>query len=307
MSVIYGLKNVKDDSRHRAVAIGVFDGVHWGHKAIFERVVAEAEMASLVSLVLTFERHPSELLAPNNAPFYISTLDQRIDLIRASGVDSIVVAEFDPAFANLNRQEFLDEILIKRLKAQCVVVGANFRFGKNREGDIRYLTEKAPEIGLNVAVVPAVVIDNAPVSSTRIRALLQRGDVELASKLLSRRFALRGTVVLGQQIGRTLGFPTANIKSEPRQLIPGRGVYAVETTVDKTVYPGVCNIGTRPTFGVNDVSVEVHIAGFQGDIYGRQLDVVFCRRLRDEMKFSSRDSLVAQIREDLQRASGSCR
>ncbi len=307
MSVIYGLKNVHNDPGHRVVAIGVFDGVHWGHKAIFERLVAEAELAGSESLVLTFERHPSELLAPNNAPYYISTLDQRIDLIRASGVDSIVVAEFDSAFANLNREDFLNEILLNRLQAQCLVVGANFRFGKNREGDIRYLTENAVEVGLQTVVVPAVVIDSAPVSSTRIRALLQRGDVELASKLLSRRFALRGTVVLGRQIGRTIGFPTANIKSEPRQLIPGRGVYAVETTIDNTLYPGVCNIGTRPTFDGKDIAVEVHIAGFQGDIYGRQLDVVFCRRLRDEIKFSSRDSLVAQIREDVQRASGDCR
>lgn len=304
MRVIYGLKNVHNDTGRRAVAIGVFDGVHWGHRAIFERLIEEAEMAGLESLVLTFERHPSELLAPNNAPYYISTLEQRIDLIRASGVDSIVVADFNPALANLNRDDFLDEILLSRLRTHCLVVGANFRFGKNREGDIRYLTEKAPDSGMKTAVVPAVVIDGAPVSSTRIRALLHRGDVELASKLLSRWFSLRGTVVLGQQIGRTLGFPTANIKCEPRQLIPGCGVYAVETTIDNTAYPGVCNIGTRPTFDGRGTTVEVHIAGFQGDIYGRQLDIVFCRRLRDEMKFSSRDSLVAQIREDLQSVSG---
>ncbi|NLN76405.1 MAG: bifunctional riboflavin kinase/FAD synthetase [Armatimonadetes bacterium] len=307
MRVIYGLDNVPDESTDRAVAIGVFDGVHWGHKSIFSHLLQEANNFGLQSLTFTFEKNPAELLAPTRAPYYISTLSQRIELIQSTGVDSVVIADFTPHLAHISREDFLSQVLIDKLRTKRLVVGANFRFGRNREGDIRYLSEVAPDLGIGITVVPAVVIDGGPVSSTRIRAHLLRGDVEIAAKLLGHRFALRGTVVMGNQIGRSIGFPTANVKGEPRQLIPGRGVYAVETTIDKTPYMGVCNIGTRPTFDGEGITVEVHIDGFQGDIYGRQLDVVFCRRLRDELKFSSRDSLVSQIREDLQRANKSCR
>ena len=306
MSVIYGLENVRSDSAERAVAIGVFDGVHWGHRAVFARLAAEAKEFGLQSLVVTFEDHPSQLLAPSRAPRYISTLDQRIELIETTGVDSVVVADFSPALARMPREEFLKDLLKGQLRTKRIVVGANFQFGRNREGDIRYLAEAAPVLGIGVVVVPAVIVDNGPVSSTRIRALLLRGDVEEASKLLGRRFTLRGSVVTGRQIGRTIGFPTANIQGGPHQLIPARGVYGVETTIDNTLYTGVCSIGVRPTFGGEGVTVEVHLLNFQGNIYGRRLDVVFCRRLRDEMKFSSPERLVEQIKEDLRHASKPC-
>jgi riboflavin kinase/FMN adenylyltransferase len=306
MSVVYGLENVPSEPKGRAVAVGVFDGVHWGHKAIFTRLIAEAAEADIEPLVLTFEKHPAELLAPNRAPLYINTLDQRIELMQAVGVQSIVVADFNPALAGLVREDFLSTVLQERLRAKRVVVGANFRFGRNREGDIRYLSEVAPSLGMKAVVVPAVIINDGPVSSTRVRALIERGDVEAGLKLLGRRFALRGTVVPGKQIGRTIGFPTANIRTEPRQLIPARGVYAVEVTLENTMYTGVCNIGTRPTFGGDGLTVEVHIADFQGDIYGSRLDLVFCRKLRDEMAFETPESLAAQIHKDLQRANEAC-
>lgn len=306
MSVTYGLENVPPEPKGRAVAIGVFDGVHWGHKAIFAQLASEASGLGIEALVLTFEKHPGELLAPNRAPLYVNTLAQRIELMQAAGVGSIVVADFTPALANLTREDFLSEVLRDGLQAKRVVVGANFRFGRDREGDIRYLGEAGPALGLKAVVVPAVIVNGGPVSSTRVRALVERGDVEDASKLLGRRFALRGTVVAGRQVGRTIGFPTANMQTEPRQLVPARGVYAVETTVAGTMYTGVCNIGIRPTFDGGSLTVEVHLAGFAGNIYGEQLDVVFCRRLRDEMTFESAEHLAEQIRKDLQRASGAC-
>lgn len=306
MSVIYGLENVPREPRGRAVAVGVFDGVHWGHKAIFGRLIAEAGEGGLEALALTFEKHPAELLAPNRAPLYINTLDQRIELMQAAGVESIVVADFSPALANLARDEFVSSILRDRLQARRVVVGANFRFGKGREGDIRYLIDTAPAFGMRAIVVPAVIVNDGPVSSTRVRALVDRGDIEAASKLLGRRFALRGTVVPGKQVGRTIGFPTANIRTEPRQQLPAHGVYGVEVTIDNAMYSGVCNIGTRPTFGGDGLTVEVHIADFQGELYGKRLDLVFCRRLRDEMAFETPESLAAQILKDLQRAKEAC-
>lgn len=300
MRVILGIENVGFAGDGRAVAVGVFDGVHWGHRAIFERLKAEASEAGIETLALTFEKHPSELLAPNRAPLYINTLDQRLELIQEAGVDSIVVADFNPKLAALTREEFLSSVLKERLQAKRVIVGANFRFGRDREGDVRYLKEAGSAMDMKVVVVPAVIVSGGPVSSTRIRALIERGDVEAASRLLGRRFVLRGTVVQGRRIGRKLGFPTANIRTEPRQLVPGRGVYSVEAPIENTTYAGVCNIGSRPTFDGGELTIEVHLSEFEGDIYGRRLDVVFCRRLRDEMKFETPERLVEQIRRDLE-------
>lgn len=302
MSIVQGLDNLPDDWQECAVAVGVFDGVHWGHHAILQRLIARAAGAGVKPVVLTFERHPAELLAPTRAPEYITTLDQRVELIQAVGVDDIVIAEFNHALADLTHEEFLKSVLLSTMRAREVVIGANFRFGKDRRGDIRYLSEAAPKLGIGLSVVPAVIVNGGPVSSTRIRALISRGDVEAASKLLGRRFALRGRVAAGRQIGRALGFPTANIETALRQLLPARGVYAVESTIDATTYDGVCNIGSRPTFGGGTQTVEVHLAGFEGDIYGQTIDVVFCRRLRDEMTFESPERLAEQIKADLERA-----
>ncbi|MCE5313672.1 MAG: bifunctional riboflavin kinase/FAD synthetase [Armatimonadota bacterium] len=298
--MIYGLENVDAADTECAVAIGVFDGVHWGHRAIFEQLLRIARERGLTSAALTFDRHPTEILSPTRAPQYISTLDQRIEMIESIGVDKVIVAEFNHELAGLSRDEFVNTILVNNLRARQVVVGSNFRFGKGREGDTRYLIEVASKVGIGVSIVPSVIVDGGPASSTRIRALISRGDVAEAAKLLGRRFALRGTVVRGQQIGRTLGFPTANLHVSPRQVIPARGVYVVESVIGATTYSGLCNIGNRPTFvGLQD-TIEVHYSDFEGDVYGATLDVVFCRRLRDEMAFESPEKLVEQIKRDLE-------
>lgn len=306
MSVIYGLDRVPHSGIGRAVAVGVFDGVHWGHRAIFERLLAEAAEAGVEDMALTFEKHPAELLAPTRAPLYINTLEQRTELMSAAGVGSIVVADFAPALAELPKEDFLRAVLLERLQCKRLVVGSNFRFGRGREGDVRFLAESAPMLGMGVRVVPAVVVSGGPVSSTRIRAMIARGDVEAASTLLGRRFALRGVVVQGKQIGRSIGFPTANVEWEPRQLVPGSGVYAVGVKLGITTYPGVCSVGTRPTFDGQTTTVEVHLLGFEGNLYGERLDVVFCRRLRDEIRFDSAESLVEQIERDIHSAQNAC-
>ena len=300
MGVIQGLGNVTEEARHGAVAVGVFDGVHWGHRAIFERLQEVAAEKGIGTVALTFDKHPSELLAPDKAPPYVCTLDQRIELIQAAGVEQIVVAEFDAALANLTREEFAAQVLHDALHARHIVVGGNFRFGKERKGDIRYLNSAGPALGMGVSVVSSVIIGGAPVSSTRIRSLICRGEMEDAAKLLGRRFALRGTVVTGDHSGRALGFPTANIQTAPRQLLPGRGVYAVEVTIGGSAYNGLCNVGCRPTFGCLAEIVEVHLVGFTGDLYGTTLDVVFVRKLRDEIAFESPEELVEQIKRDLE-------
>ncbi|MDH7601258.1 MAG: bifunctional riboflavin kinase/FAD synthetase [Armatimonadota bacterium] len=302
MEVVHGLKNVPQSFKGGAIAIGFFDGVHWGHRAIFDRLLDVSRNAGISGIAFTFDRHPAELLAPEAAPPYITTLPQRIELIREAGVERILIAEFEPDLALLTPHEFLRKIVSQLLSAKYVVVGSNFRFGRNREGDIRYLSSVATEFGFELSVVPSVIIDGAPVSSTRIRLIISRGDVELASKLLGRWFVLRGTVVPGDRIGRTIGFPTANIQTEPRQLIPAHGVYTVQTRIDGSVYNGLCYIGRRPTFRDTRETVEVHVMGYSGDLYGHVLDVAFLRRLRGEMVFKSADELAEQIRKDMQRA-----
>ena len=302
MSIVQGLDNLPDNWQQCAVAVGVFDGVHWGHHAILQRLIAQAAAAGVNPALLTFDRHPAEVLAPTRAPEYITTLDQRVELMQAAGVSEIVIAEFNHALADLTHEEFLESVLVDAMRAREMVVGANFRFGKDRRGDIRYLSSAAPKLDIGLTVVPAVIVNDGPVSSTRIRALISRGDVVAASKLLGRGFALRGRVVAGKQIGRALGFPTANIETAPRQLLPATGVYAVESTIGTTVHDGVCNIGSRPTFGGGAQTVEVHLAGFEGDIYGQTIDVIFRRHLRDEMTFESPEHLAEQIKADLDRA-----
>lgn len=301
MSVLYGLQNVEPSMWGGAVALGVFDGVHWGHQAIFSALTNAAKESSVHSIALTFDRHPAELLAPAAAPKYISTLEQRMELIAASGVETVLVVQFDSAFAALTRDEFLRGILHEHLHVSHVVVGSNFVFGEGRRGDIRYLSAEADSLGISVTVAPSVVIDGGPVSSTRIRGLIGSGDVVGAAHLLGRQFTLRGRVVAGREVGRKLGFPTANLAVAERQVIPARGVYAVRTDVDGVCYSGVCNIGLRPTFGDGDQSIEVHLIGFDGNLYERILDVVFVKRLRDEMTFGTTDELIRQIGVDIDR------
>ncbi len=302
MGAVYGLENYDSRDRKSVVAVGVFDGVHRGHQAIFRELLTVGASRDIHTIAFTFDRHPAELLAPNRAPYYISTLEQKVGRIAETGVDDVVVADFSPELAGLTAEDFLGEILIATLRASHIVVGSNFRFGRDRAGDTRTLSTLAPARGVGLTVVPAVVIMDGPASSTRIRALVSSGDVENAAKLLGRRFELRGEVVMGRQVGRTLGFPTANISCAPRQLMPAKGVYSVETRVNGSTYTGICNVGDRPTFGVGELSVEVHLSGFQGDLYGHVLDVSFVRRIRDEMKFESPEHLASQIRTDLERA-----
>ncbi|MGQ9455647.1 MAG: bifunctional riboflavin kinase/FAD synthetase [Armatimonadota bacterium] len=303
MEVVRGLLNIPDGFKGGAIAIGVFDGVHCGHQAVFQRLLDVAHGAGVNPVVFTFDRHPAELLAPEMAPLYITTMDQRIELIAAARIERIVIAEFKSELACLTPHAFLSDIVSSCFAARYVVVGSNFRFGKDRRGDVGYLMSAAAELGFEVHVVSPVIVSGAPVSSTRVRLVVSMGDVEEAYKLLGRRFTLRGKVVAGDRIGRTIGFPTANIHTEPRQLIPASGVYVVQTRIDSSDYTGLCYIGKRPTFSGSRETVEVHVMGYSGDLYGSFLDIAFLRRLRDEIVFESPERLAQQIRSDMERVS----
>lgn len=299
MSVIQGISNLPSTVERACVGVGVFDGVHWGHRAIFEKVLETAADGAMSSVALTFDRHPAEVLAPARAPMYITSLQQRVELILETGIEYVVVAEFDEKLAQIPREEFVRETLRHNLKAQTVVVGANFRFGRAREGDIRYLRTAGAPLGIDTVVVSSVIIDGAPVSSTRIRGLLSEGNVNAAANMLGHAFVLRGSVVIGRQVGRKLGFPTANIKVTEKQVLPKAGVYAVKVSVDGRCYRGLCNIGNNPTFNCSEVTVEVHLLDFNDDIYGKTLDIAFLERIRGEVRFSGPDELIEQIGKDI--------
>jgi riboflavin kinase / FMN adenylyltransferase len=282
-----------------AVTIGMFDGVHLGHRALLEALRQEARRIHGQSVVLTFDRHPAEMLRPDKAPKLICSLDQKIAAIGASGVDVIVVARFEKSISAASPREFLENILIGKLKAAVVVVGPDFRFGKNRSGDFGMLAQMGVDNGVAAIAISPTRVDDAPVSSTRIRALLKHGLVEDAQRLLGRPFVLEGVVISGAGLGRKLGFPTANVQVEPEQLVPGQGVYSADVMALDGIYHAVVSIGTRPTVGGTDTVVEVHIADFQENIYGERIRVGFTGRLRDQKKFADLDQLVEQMRRDL--------
>ena len=299
MSVVQGIENLPSRVERACVGVGVFDGVHWGHRAIFEKVLETADKACMASVALTFDRHPAEVLAPSKAPMYISSLDQRVELIKQTGIEYVVIAEFNDKLAQIPRNDFLVNVLHNSLKARAVVVGANFRFGRDREGDVRYLKTEGQQHYIETTIVSSVIIDGAPVSSTRIRGLLAEGNVKSAANMLGHSFVLRGKVVVGRQVGRTLGFPTANVEVPPKHVTPMPGVYAVRVVVGARTYTGLCNVGNNPTFGCTETTTEVHLMGFDGDLYGHVLDVEFIERIRGEVRFNGPDELVKQINKDI--------
>ncbi|MBI2843832.1 MAG: bifunctional riboflavin kinase/FAD synthetase [Armatimonadetes bacterium] len=302
MATVVNIDSVSEDLVKSAVSIGMFDGVHLGHRSLLAVLQSEAERIGCPAVVLTFDRHPLELLAPERAPLYINTLEQRIQILDEAGADLIVMEPFDRELADLSPEEFVDRILVERLRAAAVVVGTDFRFGRKRAGDIDLLRKHGKEKGFRVVGVEPTTLHGAPVSSTRIRNAIARGDVESAARLLGRPFVLLGRVVRGSGLGRKLGFPTANIEVAPRQIVPKDGIYAVRVSVGNQSFRGACSIGIRPTIERAGRAIEVHIDGFSGNIYEAEIAVVFYWRLRDEMKFENFESLAAQIARDLEAA-----
>lgn len=283
----------------RAVAIGVFDGVHRGHRAVLGDMVRTARDDGLVPAVLTFDPHPRAVVAPDRAPKLLTTVPQRVGLLGSLGVEVVAVADFDEDLRRLSPEAFASDLLVGALGASSVTIGADFRFGMGRAGDAAGLVDLGDRLGFEVTVV-ALVGGDDPVSSSRIRALLAAGEVAEAAEALGRAHEVAGLVVHGDGRGATIGVPTANIDLPPMLAVPGRGVYAVMASADGAVWmPGVANIGVRPTFDGEAERLEVHLLDTDVDLYGRTLRVRFIARIRDEMRFDGVDALVAQIRGDI--------
>ncbi len=283
------------------VTLGNFDGVHLGHRELFRHLVRVSRDYSCRSIVYTFSPHPLKYLAPDKAPLLLNTPLEKQRLIAASHIDLLVEAPFDAKLANMSPEQFVDEILIAKLQVRALVVGYDYAFGRGRRGDVAFLQAAGKEKGFQVDVLQPVGADGKPYSSTRIRQLLFSGQVAEVVTLLGRNYNLEGCVVPGEQRGRELGFPTANLETEKEQL-PARGVYAVKVRYAQQEFNGVVNIGCRPTFGAGETTIEVHLIDFTGRLYAESLRIYFVERLRGEMTFSGPKQLAEAIEQDVLRA-----
>jgi riboflavin kinase/FMN adenylyltransferase len=302
MEVLRGAKERPSDGRPTVVTVGMFDGVHRGHRMLFERVFEEAKRLDARSAVVTFEPHPLEVLAPEKAPCILTTLDQRVALFDEAGFDVALVLPFDRELARLTPLEFAREALVEELHVCKVLVGEDFRFGHDRAGNVATLAEIGKEEGFEAEAVGLLGGDEGKISSSDVRLLLREGLVDAAASLLGRGYRLAGEVVHGDERGRTLGFPTANIRPHPRACLPALGVYAGWWCWDGKRLQAAINVGVRPTFKKDDPPLtEVYVLDFEGDLYGAYGEVEFTARLRAELKFDSVDDLIRRMGEDVDR------
>jgi len=291
--------------RDMALTIGVFDGVHLGHESLLRRLRERAAEEDLMSGVVTFRRHPRLVLSPEAKLTYVTSLKERTRLLESFGIDRVVTLSFTPEVSQLGARDFI-ALLRKHLRMRALVVGPDFALGHQREGSIEKLRSFGEELGFSVDVVQPMVSEGEVVSSTAIRTALSHGDMLKVSRLLGRNFTLVGEVAKGDQRGRTLGFPTANLVPDPEQALPPDGVYISRAFVGERAYPAVTNIGVRPTFGDGRRIVEVHLLDFEErDLYGETLRAELVKRLRGEVKFSGPGELVEQMKRDVEQARAS--
>ncbi|MDP8978398.1 MAG: bifunctional riboflavin kinase/FAD synthetase [Actinomycetota bacterium] len=284
------------------VVIGFFDGVHLGHRAIIERAVGAAAERGIRSVVVTFDRHPMEVVRPGSQPRLLMTLARRAATLAACGVDLVVVLPFDDELRHLPPEGFVDRVL-GSLSARRVVVGANFRFGHKAAGDVTTLRELGAARGFEVDGVGLRELDGVVISSTEVRTAVEKGDVRRAARLLGRPYLVEGVVVRGDRRGETLGFPTANLQVSRRVAVPARGIYAgLFHTQDARAHRCVTSVGVNPTFGGQDLRVESFLLDFRGDLYGASAGVDFRHRIREERRFAGPEELVTWIRGDVARA-----
>ncbi|MCL6450854.1 MAG: bifunctional riboflavin kinase/FAD synthetase [Acetobacteraceae bacterium] len=299
MRIVRDVAELRRDDRPRLVAVGVFDGVHRGHQRILRELVSRAAACGGRSVALTFEPHPLEVVGPNGAPPLLTPPQAKLDLMAELGVDTALVMDFSPDLARMSPREFAVEVLGRALGSSQVLVGFNFTFGHRGQGRAGTLVRLGREAGFKVTVFPPIRVGGRCVSSSAVRELVQGGEVDQAALLLGRPHRVGGVVEAGERRGRALGFPTANLRPDPALAYPAPGVYAVTVLWGGRSWGGVANLGQRPTFGGGRNWLEVHLLGFDGDLYGQWLEVDFERRLRDERRFGSVEELRAQIARDV--------
>jgi riboflavin kinase/FMN adenylyltransferase len=281
------------------LTIGVFDGVHAGHRYLVRRLRQQAAKENLLSGVVTFNPHPQSVLHPARELPWLSDLDDRITTLQQLGLDVVTVLTFTPKLAQLSARDFMS-LLRKYLKMRGVIVGPDFVLGRGGEGNIGLLRTLGDDMKFTVDVIPPFTIEGEVVSSTLIRQALARGDMSRVEKLMGRRFYLKGKVITSNKRGRLLGFPTANLDIKPQQALPDNGIYATITLVNGERFASATNVGTRPTFGKGQRMVETYLLNYKGDLYGKEIRVEFVKKVRDEQRFPSTDELVVQMGKDVQ-------
>lgn len=304
MKIYHSLENFA--ARQPVVTIGTFDGLHKGHQLILDKVKELASEINGETVVFTFYPHPRVITSPNESNLrLLTTKEEKTKLFEKYGIDHLIIYPFSKEFAAMEYSEFVSKILVEQIGTKCLVVGYDHKFGKDRQGSFDYLERCAEKYNFKVVKMDALAVDHDNISSTKIRAALQEGDIRKANHYFGHEFTLHGTVVGGKQLGRQLGFPTANIEaSDKYKIIPGYGVYAVVVEIGGRQHKGMLNIGTRPTFNKNadNRSIEVNIFDFSEDIYGQKITLNFIDKIRDEQKFSGVDALVQQLQKDKQAA-----
>jgi riboflavin kinase / FMN adenylyltransferase len=301
MQIIRHIDEHRQDLIGSVVTLGNFDGIHLGHRALIGGAVSDSKRLAVPSVVLTFEPHPLKVLAPQRAPKLILTHKDKMQLLQDLGVDIVVVQHFDPAFAKRSAEEFVQDMLVRRLKAKKVWVGKDLRFGQGRKGGVDDLVRAGRDLGFDVGVVEPILVNRERVSSSRIRELVSEGRVDEVKQFLGRYHFVSGRVVEGHGRGRDLGFPTANIATRT-EVLPRDGIYVTLFHLGSRASLSVSSVGLNPTFGPGPRTVESFIMNFADDIYGESVRLSFVKKIRDEMKFSSVEALVAQIRDDVRSA-----
>jgi riboflavin kinase/FMN adenylyltransferase len=303
MKVVGQARDLQTNGRKVCLAIGVFDGVHLGHQQVIRQTISDARQHEAIAVALTFDRHPSSVVAPERAPALIYSLPQKLRAIESLGVDATLLIEFTENFSRKTGEEFVRELIQGFGAIHSVCVGSAFTFGHKRSGNVELLRKLGAEFKFHVHGLAALALDGETVSSTRIRNCIRAGDLDSASQMLGRSYAIAGKVIEGDRLGRTLGTPTANV-DVTGLVLPPNGVYAVHAAVKERSYRAVANLGVRPTLQNPQPQqrFEVHLVDFTGDLYGQEMEVAFVEKIREEQKFASLDALKLQIAEDIEKA-----
>lgn len=292
-----------NDNQYSGVGLGNFDGLHRGHMALINTLLNACRINDLHSVIYTFNKHPEHILRKKLYMPLIMTLEHKVEVLGKTALEYMYLQEFDEEFSRIPAEEFIEKILVEKLRAKLVVVGFNYRFGYMGKGDIELLKKMGVRLGFKVIVIPPVKVRDEIVSSTAIRQYIFKGKMEKCFDLLGRHFSVPGKVTTGKQMGRTLGFPTANMLPEPYLVKPAIGVYITRTLYQGQWYNSVTNVGYSPTLKTDkDVTLETHMIGFDGELYGQDIEVFFLKKLRNEKRYDSREELIRQIRQDIAKA-----
>lgn len=304
MKIHYGLDQFQT-LNNAVVTSGTFDGLHKGHQIILKRLKHIARKTNGESVVITFWPHPRFVIQPKASKELklLSSVDEKIELFRSQHIDHLIILPFTKEFSNISSQQFIENIIVCKIGTKKLVIGYDHRFGKNREGSFEYLKKNADQFGIEVEEIPRQDVENVGISSTKIREALSHGEIEKANQLLGYSYFITGQVIIGEQIGRTIGFPTANIQIiESKKLIPKDGVYAIRIIVHDEIYDGMLNIGFRPTVNGQERTIEAHIFDFNKDIYRKFVKLSFVRMIREEQRFENLDALQHQLVKDKEAA-----